>query len=134
MSLLKLLTFCASIGGSWQFSESDLMTLLLRSKKFLRLSPLIPLMWICKSSLPNFTMINKLQIPMPLEEPKSKLVSTGWRLAIKLQRSSVRLFKVVIPILGLKKSNKALMFSPVSLTSCKHLSITMRTFLLCREI
>ena len=104
MPLPELLTLCTFMGDSWQFSESGLMTpLLLCSKKLLRLSPLIPLIFICKSIFPNRTMIHRLWIIMPLKEPKSKLIYTSWRLVIKLRRSSSRFFEPIIPILRLKK-------------------------------
>ena len=106
----------------------------LPSKKPLRRSPSIPLMWIYKFSLPSFTMINKLLITMLLEEPKPKPISTSWRLVIKPRRSSFRLFEPIIPMLGLKRSNKELLFYPVSPTSYKHLFITMRMCFLRREI
>ena len=109
-SLMPLGELCdsyASMGVKWPYLENRLMKLTpLPSEKLLRLSPSIHLMQIYKSNLPRFTMIRNFLTTMLLEELNSRPISTGWRLAIKPRRISFRLSKPIIPMLGLKRSNR----------------------------
>lgn len=118
MFLLEPLNLCTSMGSSWQFLDDALMSPIPRhSRNLLKLSPLTPLMLICKSNLLSFIMTSRLWKTMFLKGPKSKLAFIGWKLAIRILKSSFRILELVIPISGLKRSNREILFSLVSLTS-----------------